>query len=317
MFNTARLHLSECLKYLRYSGQRQHSKHNTSIDPSKTKQESLQARQQEIMARGLPKRKRIKDVKQILLVASGKGGVGKSTTAVNLATALKIVEPRKTVGLLDADVFGPSVPVMMNIHESPMVNHDSFMEPLINYGVKCMSMGFLIDEKSPVVWRGLMVMSALDKLVNHVAWGSLDYLVIDTPPGTGDTHLSLVQNLFIAGALLVTTPQKVALEVTRRGANMFKKLDVPVAGIVENMSTVTCPKCMTEVSLFGNDTVSLAKELGVDILQKIPMHESIAEGSDSGRPIVLSAPKSKQAEAYKELAEHVVIFLSKQGIKED
>lgn len=216
----------------------------------------------------------------------------------------------------------------------------------ISYFTCSMSMGFLIDEKSPVVWRGLMVMSALDKLVNQVAWGPLDYLVIDTPPGTGDTHLSLIQTLFIAGALLVTTPQKVALEVTRRGANMFKKLDIPVVGIVENMSTVTCPKCMTEVFLFGNDTLSLAEELGnkvkskldskwslirlkslafgvfvsvvgVDILQKIPMHESIAEGSDSGRPIVLSAPESKQAKAYRELAEHVVDFLSKQRIKED
>lgn len=125
-----------------------------------------------------------------------------------------------------------------------------------------MSMGFLIGDKSPVVWRGLMVMSALDKLANQVAWGPLDYLVIDTPPGTGDTHLSLVQNLFIAGVLLVTTPQRVALEVTGRGGNMFKKLGVPVAGIVENMSTVTCPKCMTEVSLFNNDTQSLVKELG-------------------------------------------------------
>lgn len=130
------------------------------------------------------------------------------------------------------------------------------------YFICSMSMGFLIDDKSPVIWRGLMVMSALDKLVNQVAWGPLDYLIIDTPPGTGDTHLSLIQTLFITGALLVTTPQKVALEVTRRGANMFKKFDIPVAGIVENMSTVTCPKCMTEVSLFGNDTLSLAKELG-------------------------------------------------------
>lgn len=125
-----------------------------------------------------------------------------------------------------------------------------------------MSMGFLIDEKSPVVWRGLMVMSALDKLLNQVAWGSLDYLVIDTPPGTGDTHLTLIQNLFIAGVLIVTTPQKVALEVARRGANMFKKLNIPIAGIVENMSTITCPNCMSEVSLFGNAMSLVAKELG-------------------------------------------------------
>ncbi|XP_032687543.1 iron-sulfur protein NUBPL [Odontomachus brunneus] len=316
MFNITRPRLSEYFRQSQCLWQ-QHSKNNISVDPSRTKQENLEARQKEIMARGLPKRKRIKDVKQILLIASGKGGVGKSTTAVNLATALKVVEPKRSIGLLDADVFGPSVPVMMNIHESPAINRENLMEPLVNYGIKCMSMGFLIDEKSPVVWRGLMVMSALDKLVNQVAWGPLDYLVIDTPPGTGDTHLSLIQTLFIAGALLVTTPQKVALEVTRRGANMFKKLDIPVAGIVENMSTVTCPKCMTEVSLFGNDTPSFAEELGVDILQKIPMHKSIAEGSDSGRPIVLSAPESKQAEAYRELAEHVVAFLSKQRIKGD
>ncbi|KYQ57661.1 Iron-sulfur protein NUBPL [Trachymyrmex zeteki] len=301
------------LKSLWYLWRRQHS---TVIDSTKTKQQNLEARQREIMARGLPKRKRIKEVKQILLIASGKGGVGKSTTAVNLATALKIIEPRKSIGLLDADVFGPSIPLMMNIHESPALNQENFMEPLVNYGVKCMSMGFLIDEKSPVVWRGLMVMSALDKLVNQVAWGPLDYLVIDTPPGTGDTHLSLIQTLFITGALLVTTPQKVALEVTRRGANMFKKLNIPVAGIVENMSSVTCPKCMTEVPLFGNATLSLAKELDVDILQKIPMHESIAESSDSGKPIVLAVPKSRQAEAYRELAEHVVTFLNKQEINE-
>ncbi|EGI62465.1 PREDICTED: iron-sulfur protein NUBPL [Acromyrmex echinatior] len=309
-----RSRFSGYLKSFRYLWQRQNC---TVIDSTKIKQQNLEARQKEIMARGLPKRKRIKEVKQILLIASGKGGVGKSTTAVNLATALKIIEPKKSIGLLDADVFGPSIPLMMNIHESPVLNQENFMEPLVNYGVKCMSMGFLIDEKSPVVWRGLMVMSALDKLVNQVAWGPLDYLIIDTPPGTGDTHLSLIQTLFITGALLVTTPQKVALEVTRRGANMFKKLNIPVAGIVENMSSVTCPKCMTEVPLFGNATLLLTKELGVGILQKIPMHDSIAESSDSGKPIVLAAPKSRQAEAYKELAEHVVTFLNKQEMNEE
>ncbi|XP_020294166.1 iron-sulfur protein NUBPL isoform X2 [Pseudomyrmex gracilis] len=269
------------------------------------------------MARGLPKRKNIKGVKQILLVASGKGGVGKSTTAVNLTTALKLIEPKKSIGLLDADVFGPSIPLMMNIHESPVVNAENFMEPLVNYGVKCMSMGFLIDEKSPVVWRGLMVMSALDKLLNQVAWGSLDYLVIDTPPGTGDTHLTLIQNLFIAGVLIVTTPQKVALEVARRGANMFKKLNIPVAGIVENMSTIICPNCMSEVSLFDNAMSSVTKELDINIIQKIPMHESIAESSDNGKPVVLAAPESRQAEVYRELAEHVVTFLKKQEINKN
>ncbi|XP_050460115.1 iron-sulfur protein NUBPL [Cataglyphis hispanica] len=313
---SVRPRLGEYFKQLQYLWQR-HEKYNTAVDSAKIRQESIEARQKEIMARGLPKRKQIKGVKQILLVASGKGGVGKSTTAVNLATALKIIEPRKSIGLLDADIFGPSIPLMMNIYESPMINKKNLMEPVINYGVKCMSMGFLIDEKSPVVWRGLMVMNALDKLVNKVAWGSLDYLVIDTPPGTGDTHLSLIQNYFIAGALLVTTPQKVALEVTRRGANMFKKLDIPVAGIVENMSTVICPKCTTEISIFGNATLSLAKELDVDILQRIPMHENIAECSDSGKPIVLAFPKTRQAEIYRELAEQVITFLNEQEIHEE
>ncbi|XP_058791754.1 iron-sulfur protein NUBPL isoform X2 [Phymastichus coffea] len=228
----------------------------------KTKAEELKDKQKEMMARNLPKQKPIPGVKQILIVASGKGGVGKSTTSVNLAVALKVIEPSKNVGLLDADIFGPSVPLMMNLHESPMLNKDNLMEPLINYGIKCMSMGFLIDKKSPVVWRGLMVMSALDRLLRQVAWGPLDYLIIDTPPGTGDTHLSLVQNLPIAGTLLVTTPQKAAIEVTRRGAEMYNKVNVPLAGIVSNMTAVTCPNCKTEVPLSKNETDKLAKELG-------------------------------------------------------
>ncbi|XP_020294165.1 iron-sulfur protein NUBPL isoform X1 [Pseudomyrmex gracilis] len=311
MLNLAKLHLSEYSKHFWYLW------HYRQYSTIKTNQEIIEARQREVMARGLPKRKNIKGVKQILLVASGKGGVGKSTTAVNLTTALKLIEPKKSIGLLDADVFGPSIPLMMNIHESPVVNAENFMEPLVNYGVKCMSMGFLIDEKSPVVWRGLMVMSALDKLLNQVAWGSLDYLVIDTPPGTGDTHLTLIQNLFIAGVLIVTTPQKVALEVARRGANMFKKLNIPVAGIVENMSTIICPNCMSEVSLFDNAMSSVTKELDINIIQKIPMHESIAESSDNGKPVVLAAPESRQAEVYRELAEHVVTFLKKQEINKN
>lgn len=214
------------------------------------------------MAKGLPKQRPIAGVKQILLVASGKGGVGKSTTSVNLATAMKTLEPDKLVGLLDADVFGPTIPLMMNLHQLPLINDDGLMEPLVNYGVKCMSMGFLVSETSPVIWRGLMVMSALDKLIRQVAWGPLDYLIIDTPPGTGDTLLSLIQNIQVSGVLLVTTPQRAATEVAMRGGKMFQKLNVPVAGLVENMSSISCPKCHHDVPLFGDCSGNLAGELG-------------------------------------------------------
>ncbi|KAK2581217.1 hypothetical protein KPH14_008015 [Odynerus spinipes] len=257
---------------------------------TETRNTDLEAKRKEIMSRGLPKKKPIKGVKQTLIVASGKGGV---------------------------DVFGPSIPLMMNLHQSPLLNKENLMEPLINYGVKCMSMGFLIDEKSPVVWRGLMVMSALDKLLRQVAWAPLDCLIIDTPPGTGDTHLSLIQNIFITGALLITTPQKAALDVTRRGAKMFQKLNVPIAGIVENMSSISCPKCMTEIPIFGNNTEALSHELGIQILQKIPLYEDITNSCDSGKPIVLSAPNSIQAETYKELAKHLTKFLNEQPLIEE
>ncbi|KAI4472485.1 hypothetical protein M0802_016778 [Mischocyttarus mexicanus] len=304
-FPSSNLKLYECvLKRFRSNISTTHITENKNID--------LEAKRKEIMSRGLPKKKPIKGVKQILIVASGKGGVGKSTTSVNLAAALKLIEPKKSIGLLDADVFGPSIPLMMNLQQSPLLNKDNLMEPLINYGIKCMSMGFLIDEKSPVIWRGLMVMSALDKLLRQVAWDPLDCLIIDTPPGTGDTHLSLIQNIFITGALLVTTPQKAALDVTRRGAKMFEKLNVPVSGIVENMSTISCPKCMTKIPIFGNKTETLAQELGVKILQKIPLHENIMDSCDTGKPIVLSAPKSVQAESYIILAENVMSFLKEQ-----
>ncbi|XP_054008751.1 iron-sulfur protein NUBPL isoform X2 [Hylaeus anthracinus] len=277
----------------------------------------METKRKEVMARGLPKQKPLKGVKQIFVVASGKGGVGKSTTAVNLSTALKILKPNKSIGLLDADVFGPSVPLMMNIRQSPVVNKANLMEPLVNYGVKCMSMGFLIDEKSPVIWRGLMVMSAIDKLLRQVAWDPLDYLVVDTPPGTGDTHLSIIQNLPVSGVLLVTTPQKAAMEVTRRGASMFKKLNIPIAGIVENMSSVTCPKCSNQIALYNGGVKMMAEELGVQILQTVPLSENIAESCEVGKPIVLSAPNNVQAIAYKDLAKRVISFLANQPVHEE
>ncbi|XP_026669725.1 iron-sulfur protein NUBPL isoform X2 [Ceratina calcarata] len=297
--------------------QRNHNGPNNYRSLSLEREREMENKRKELMSRGLPKQKPLKGVKQIVVVASGKGGVGKSTTAVNLSTALKTIAPQKSVGLLDADVFGPSVPLMMNLQESPIVNDNNLIEPLVNYGVKCMSMGFLIEEKSPVIWRGLMVMSAIDKLLRQVAWGPLDYLVIDTPPGTGDTHLSIIQNLPVTGALLVTTPQKAALEVTRRGANMFKRLNIPIIGIVENMSNIVCPKCNSKISLYNGGTEAIAKELGVEILQSISLSENIVESCDSGKPIVLSASKSIPAGAFTDLAERVHSFLASQPINEE
>ncbi|XP_015429373.1 PREDICTED: iron-sulfur protein NUBPL [Dufourea novaeangliae] len=279
------------------------------------KQKEIETKRKEIMTRGLPKQRPLKGVKQIVVVSSGKGGVGKSTTAVNLTTALKILEPQKSVGLLDADIFGPSVPLMMNVQQSPVVNKANLIEPVVNYGVKCMSMGLLIDDKSPVIWRGLMVMSAIEKLLYQVAWDPLDYLVIDTPPGTGDTHLSLIQNLPITGALLVTTPQKAALDVTRRGANMFKRLNVPIAGIVENMNSLMCPKCNNEITLYGSGVKTMAKELDIQVLQTVPLSKDIAESCDTGKPIVLSAPDSIQAHAYTNLAKSIILFLANQPVQ--
>lgn len=249
--------------------------------------ENVQTHQKNLMARGLPKQKPIDGVKDIILVSSGKGGVGKSTTAVNISTALKLVHPEKKVGLLDTDIFGPSIPLMMNLHETPFLTKNNLMEPLVNYGVKCMSFGFLIEEGAPVVWRGLMVMQALEKLMRQVDWGELDYLIVDTPPGTGDTHLSLIQNLPISGVILVTTPQVAALQVTKRGALMYRKLNIPVAGLIENMSTVQCPSCSTSFKVFGDGTQKLAEELDLEILESFPLNEHISDGGDRGVPIVL------------------------------
>ncbi|XP_031848420.1 iron-sulfur cluster transfer protein NUBPL isoform X2 [Nomia melanderi] len=273
------------------------------------KQKEIEAKRKEIMSRGLPRQKPLKGVKQIFIVSSAKGGVGKSTIAVNLSTALKVLEPQKSVGLLDADIFGPCVPLMMNIRESPVINSNKLIEPVVNYGVKCMSMGFLINDKSPVIWRGLMVMSAIEKLLYQVAWDPLDYLIIDTPPGTGDTHLSIIQNIPVTGALLVTTAQKASLEVTRRGLNMFKKLNIPIVGIVENMSSIVCTKCNNEISLYDNEMKTEIEEFGVKILQTIPVSKNIAQSGDNGKPVVFSAPESIEAHAYKDLAKYIISFL--------
>lgn len=259
------------------------------------------------MARGLPKQKPIPGVKHIVVVASGKGGVGKSTTAVNLALGLSANDPSKSVGLLDADVYGPSIPKLMNLKGSPDLNDNNLMVPLTNYGIPCMSMGFLVDDTAPIVWRGLMVMSAIEKLLRQVDWGELDFLVVDMPPGTGDVQLSISQNVPVSGAVIVSTPQDIALLDARRGAEMFNKVHVPVLGLVQNMSVFQCPECLHQTHIFGSDGAkNLALSLGVAFLGDVPLHLNIRETSDSGKPVVVSAPDSPEAEAYRKVAAAVV-----------
>ncbi|KAM8921249.1 iron-sulfur cluster transfer protein NUBPL [Pelodytes ibericus] len=273
--------------------------------------EKMKERQAQVMSRGLPKRKPIPGVKHVLVVASGKGGVGKSTTAVNLALGIAASDSVQAVGLLDADVYGPSIPKMMNLKGNPELSEKNLMIPLVNYGIRCMSMGFLVDESSPIVWRGLMVMSAIERLLRKVDWGELDYLVIDMPPGTGDVQLSICQNIPISGAVIVSTPQDIALLDARRGAEMFYKVSVPVLGLVQNMSVFRCPKCSHESHIFGADGATrLAKTLGLDVLGDVPLHINIRETCDVGQPVVVSDPNSNEAKAYLRIATEVMNRLS-------
>ncbi|XP_040599041.1 iron-sulfur protein NUBPL isoform X3 [Mesocricetus auratus] len=247
------------------------------------------------MSRGLPKQKPIEGVREVIVVASGKGGVGKSTTAVNLALALAANDSSKAVGLLDVDVYGPSIPKMMNLKGNPELSPNNLMRPLLNYGIACMSMGFLVEETAPVVWRGLMVMSAIEKLLRQVDWGQLDYLVVDMPPGTGDVQLSVSQNIPISGAVIVSTPQDIALMDAHKGAEMFRKVHVPVLGLVQNMSVFQCPKCKHKTHIFGADGArKLAQTLDLDVLGDVPLHLSIREASDKGQPVVFSQPESEE-----------------------
>ncbi|XP_036061979.1 iron-sulfur protein NUBPL isoform X3 [Onychomys torridus] len=259
------------------------------------------------MSRGLPKQKPIEGVRDVIVVASGKGGVGKSTTAVNLALALASNDSSKAVGLLDVDVYGPSIPKMMNLKGNPELSPNNLMRPLLNYGIACMSMGFLVEETAPLVWRGLMVMSAIEKLLRQVDWGQLDYLVVDMPPGTGDVQLSVSQNIPISGAVIVSTPQDIALMDARKGAEMFRKVHVPVLGLVQNMSVFQCPKCKHKTHIFGADGArKLAQTLDLDVLGDVPLHLSIREASDMGQPVVFSQPESEEARAYLHIASEVV-----------
>lgn len=243
-------------------------------------------------------------VRAIVAVASGKGGVGKSTTAVNLAYGLRTLGWR--VGLLDADIYGPSVPRMAGATGRPSSPDGRRLRPLESFGVKCMSMGFLVDEDAPMIWRGPMVQSALQQMLADVDWGELDVMVVDLPPGTGDAQLTMAQRVPLTGAVIVSTPQDIALLDARKAINMFRKVDVPIFGIVENMSYFCCPNCGHRTEIFAHGGArECAQRYGVDFLAEIPLDPVIRERSDAGRPIVIADPESPQARAYLDLARSV------------
>ncbi|XP_017249545.1 iron-sulfur protein required for NADH dehydrogenase, mitochondrial isoform X3 [Daucus carota subsp. sativus] len=252
---------------------------------------------------------KIKGVKDIIAVASGKGGVGKSTTAVNLAVSLAN-KCRLSVGLLDADVYGPSIPTMMKLQGKPEVSEANKMIPIENHGVKCMSMGSLVEKEAPIVWRGPMVMKALEQLTRGVDWGNLDVLVVDMPPGTGDAQISISQRLQLSGALIVSTPQDVALMDARRGVNMFSKVAVPILGIIENMSYFKCPHCNEPSFIFGKGGArKTAEDMGLRFVGEIPLVEEVRSGSDDGVPIVVSNPDSAVAKSYGDVAQSIMSIL--------
>ncbi|GIL00270.1 MAG: iron-sulfur cluster carrier protein [Alphaproteobacteria bacterium] len=240
----------------------------------------------------------------IVAVASGKGGVGKSTTAVNLALALHAMGLR--VGILDADIYGPSLPRLMGLRGKPQVVGGRTLRPMEGYGLKVMSMGFLVEEDTPMIWRGPMVISALTQMLREVEWGELDVLVVDMPPGTGDAQLTMAQQVPLAGAVIVSTPQDLALIDARKGLNMFRRVDVPVLGIVENMSYFIAPDTGTRYDIFGHGGARHeAERLGVPFLGEVPLEMAIREGSDAGRPVVAIAPDGPHATAYRAIAEKV------------
>jgi ATP-binding protein involved in chromosome partitioning len=254
----------------------------------------------------------IANVKNIVAVASAKGGVGKSTTAANLALALAAEGAR--VGILDADIYGPSQPMMMGISARPESADGKTMEALENYGVQVMSIGFLIDADNPMIWRGPMVTQALEQLLRQTNWRDLDYLIVDMPPGTGDIQLTLCQKVPLTGAVIVTTPQDIALLDARKGLKMFEKVGVPVLGVVENMSVYVCPNCGHSEHIFGADGGrKMAAEYGVDYLGALPLNLNIREQTDSGRPTVVADPDGDIAAIYKTVARQVAVKIAQRA----
>jgi ATP-binding protein involved in chromosome partitioning len=244
-------------------------------------------------------------VRAIVAVASGKGGVGKSTVAANLALAMKA--NGRSVGVLDADIYGPSMPRMLGISGRPTASPDGkILKPMENYGIKCMSIGFLVPEETPMIWRGPMVMSALQQMLRDVSWGELDVMIVDMPPGTGDAQLTMAQQVALAGAVIVSTPQDIALIDARKGLAMFQKVDVPVLGIIENMSYFLCPHCGERSDIFSHGGARReAERLGTEFLGEVPLDMAIRETSDDGHPITASQPDSPYAQTFRAIAARV------------
>jgi len=253
--------------------------------------------------------KLIPGVKNIVAVASGKGGVGKSTVAVNLALALE-AEGAK-VAMLDADIYGPSQPTMLGIHGRPESKDGKSLEPMEGHGIQAMSIGFLIDTETPMVWRGPMVTQALEQLLNETKWREIDYMVVDLPPGTGDIQLTLAQRVPVTGAVIVTTPQDIALMDARKGLKMFEKVNIPILGIVENMSLHICSKCGHEEHIFGTGGGErMSKDYGIELLGALPLDINIREQADSGRPTVVTDPDGRVAEIYRKIARRVAVKIA-------
>jgi ATP-binding protein involved in chromosome partitioning len=257
-------------------------------------------------AHGAPQAEKpaVPGVKFIIAVASGKGGVGKSTTAANLALAFAAIG--RKVGVLDADIYGPSMPRMLGISGKPTTRDGKRLEPMRNYDMAVMSMGFLVAEDTPMIWRGPMVQSALSQMLRDVNWGELDVMVVDMPPGTGDAQLTMAQQVPLAGAVIVSTPQDIALLDARKGLHMFRKVNVPVLGFIENMSYFLCPHCGERTDIFSHGGAKKeAEKLSTEFLGELPLDVAIRETSDSGRPIVVSAPDSPHAQVYKQIATRI------------
>ncbi len=243
--------------------------------------------------------------KNIIAIASGKGGVGKSTFSVNFAVALSQLGQK--VGLLDADVYGPSIPRMMGASGKPEVNQNKKLVPIERYGVKCMSIGFLIDTDTPAIWRGPMVMKALEQMFLGVEWGSLDYLIIDLPPGTGDAQLTLAQNSKLSGSIIISTPQDIALLDAKKGINMFIKVKVPIIGLIENMSYFICDNCNEKHFIFSNNGARKeAENFNIKFLGALPLEKSLRIQSDEGRPCCIDDPNGSLSKKYKEIAEYII-----------